>query len=274
MKPDYSRAHVDGAEDLYQLIANSGIDFNSPRIWGNILRYMVVCQNIESIAWHTGKKVIRILDVGCSDATLFGFIKHNFKFQEAKKIEYVGVDVRASALQNAKDKYGNEIELVQMDLNDSTLCERFNEQEFDVISAQQVLEHIGEEDAIQMIKSCHKLLSQFGRLILSAPNPRKHLGEQFISTKTTGEFSQHMHVYEFTFHEIAKILDEQGFAIHSHLGALTRAMPWDVEYSNDEQEQIGNKLHGFGYGFFVAMFSTIFASKSKNYLIIADKDNK
>lgn len=271
-KEDFSRAHVDGAEELFASVRNSGLDFNSARLWGNILRYMFVCQSIEAAAYTHGKETIRILDIGCSEATMYGFIARNFQFYGAKKIEYVGVDVRQSSLDAARALYGDEITLVNLDLNEETKLHEFFSEPFDVISAQQVLEHVGYDDAIEMLKSCNKLLVDAGQLVISAPNPRKHLGENFISSNTgPGQFGRHAHIYEFSFDELEPILKDTGFHITDHLGAITRAMPWSVENLEQDELPIGEMSKKFSYGFFTAMISANFPKRSKNYLIKANK---
>lgn len=272
MTKDYSRAHIDGAEDLFASIRNSNLDFNSPRIWGNILRYMVVCQNIESIAYSTKQKKVRVLDIGCSNATLFGFIKKNFRFYEALEIEYVGVDVRQSSLDDAFSLYGNEPRLIQHDLNVSPLHELLVDEKFDLISAQQVLEHVGKEDAELMLTSCHKMLEDQGRLILSAPSPLKNKGEEFIHSINADQIFKHGHIFEFSFDEVNTALMENGFTILDHMGALTRAMTRELDAKNEEEQQLSTTLRKFSYGFFMAMFSTVYPEKSKNYLIIAKKN--
>ena len=271
MTKDYSRAHIDGAEDLFCLIRDSNLDFNSPRIWGNILRYMVVCQNIETIAYSTKKSKIRVLDIGCSNATLFGFIKQNFKFYEAKEIEYVGVDVRHSSLEDARRIYNDEPILIHHDLNVSPLHEVLDAK-FDLISAQQVLEHVGKEDAELMLASCYKLLEDSGRLILSAPNPHKHEGEEFIHSISAADVLKHGHIFEFSFDEVNSALVENGFAILEHMGALTREMTRNLDANTEEERYVANTVRKFSYGFFVAMFATIYPDKSKNYLIVAEKN--
>jgi len=271
MKEDYSRAHIDGAEDLFKLIRDSHLDFNSPRIWGNVLRYMFVCQIIEAVAFSNSKPKIKILDIGCSNATLFGFLKNNFKFFEAKEIEYVGIDVRQSSLDDARSIYGDEIRLIHLDINDDAAIHDVITEQFDVISAQQVLEHVGKEDAIRMLDSCNKLLFDHGRLVLSAPNPKKHLGEEFISKAVGGQYTKHGHIYEFSFEELKDALEVTNFALLDHFGAITRSVMLDLDNPSEQEKPLSDLTRRFSYGFFMAMFSTAYPERSKNYLISACK---
>ena len=269
MREDYSRAHVDGAEDIFAQIKDSKIDFNSPRIWGNILRYMFTCQTMERVGYRAGLKHVKVLDVGCSNGTFFGFANNNFGYSRIDSFEYIGVDVRQSSLDEAHRLHPN-IVTVQLDMNDNALTDKITGQ-FDVINAQQVLEHIGYDDAIKMLKSCHDLLAPHGQLVLSAPSPRKDLGEEFISKATQGMHSQHGHIYEFSFDEVASALDDAGFKIDTHLGAMTRAMPRDLDNPSADEQPLFDLTRQFSRGMFVSLFSAANPVRSKNYLIAASK---
>jgi hypothetical protein len=128
------------------------------------------------------------------------------------------------------------------------------------------------EDAELMLASCYKLLEDSGRLILGAPNPHKHEGEEFIHSISAADVLKHGHIFEFSFDEVNSALVENGFAILEHMGALTREMTRNLDANTEEERYVANTVRKFSYGFFVAMFATIYPDKSKNYLIVAEKN--
>ena len=101
---------------------------------------------MERVGYRAGLKHVKVLDVGCSNGTFFGFANNNFGYSRIDSFEYIGVDVRQSSLDEAHRLHPN-IVTVQLDMNDNALTDKISGQ-FDVINAQQVLEHIGYDAAI------------------------------------------------------------------------------------------------------------------------------
>ena len=257
--PDYSRAHVDRNEPTFKTIRESKIDFSSWRMWGSVLRYMLVCRVIENHAAKTGKTTVKLLDIGCSEATLAGFIEQNYSLPMG--VDYYGIDVRFDALKVAHALYPT-AKLRKHDLNAGKPLPFGTS--FDIINAQQVIEHIGKEDGIKLVQDAFDALAPRGILILGAPNPRD--GETFSS-----DHAKDVHIYEFPLTEICDIIHAAGFVIDEILGSVTSAPPRLGVAVPARLSTVSNSAGLFAEGFRQAMIGTVSLDNSVNYCIIASK---
>lgn len=219
---------------------------------------MVVCRVIEDYAKSNGKSAITLLDIGCSEATLAGFIERNYSMPV--KVDYYGIDVRFDALKVAHSLYPN-IRLKKHDLNDGKPLPLAGA--FDIINAQQVMEHVGKEDGIKMVQDAFNALVPGGMMILAAPNPRKQDGEEFAA-----ENGKDVHIYEFSLNEACQIVQDAGFDIAEIMGSVTSSPPRKVELPA-RQATVSATARLFGEGFRQAMTGTVSLDSSVNYCIIA-----
>lgn len=275
---DYSRAHDDKHFGLFNQIRDSKLKFSDARTWSNIFRYMQCCTLIENYSFKNPQtKNIDILDVGCSTASLYGFITNNYVFhQGVKYIDYTGVDVRQSVLDEAKTQYP-EITTVMHDLNAPTkLHERFPDKKFHFVFAQQVLEHVGEEDAFEMLKSIKELLTPDGYLVLSAPNPDKENGKDFILSEAILNSPGFVngHIYEFTLAEVLNMFNQIGLKVVQHYGCATYETYKDLSDTNIVQHAISSVSKSLSWGFFISLFITAFPEKANNYFLVVQIDDR
>jgi ubiquinone/menaquinone biosynthesis C-methylase UbiE len=118
----------------------------------NLLRYLWYA---KEFFYHTkGKK---ILEIGCGDGGIVQILK--------AKNQVIAVDISQNAIKNLEEKG---IKSYLIDISEEKLP--FNSEEFDIILALEVLEHLkSPQNAIEEIQ---RVLKKDGRFIVSIPNPR------------------------------------------------------------------------------------------------------
>jgi predicted TPR repeat methyltransferase len=262
-------SHVDGSEEFFSALRKSQINFDLAYTWGNILRYSIVGEQVVQLLTRSSSR-IRILDIGCSQATLYGFLTANFSI-DPSSIDYTGIEVDEESMHAIRRNYGDEVTIKTFDLASSDKFSDLLNGKFDLVVITQVVEHIGIKQTQSVLAQISEILSDDGLLILSSPNPKKHKGERFIS-----EESHHHHVYEFAESEMKALLQSSGFEIVSKFGAFTRfnqikpLFP-NLEHSEKPHQDLGRHLHPIGASFATALVGTIFSNYAKNYLFIAKK---
>ena len=159
-----------------------------------------------------------LLDVGAGIGQLLSLAKPHFD-------EVYGTEVSASAVYIAKKKYG-------VDLFGGTL-DAFNPvaEHFDNISLFHVLEHV--PDPVNVLRTCHSLLTENGILIIAVPNevvslraslkrrlvragilkPRRGAGPFGLQRIRLTEETQEIHLSHFTPIVLRNLLRSVGFKV-------------------------------------------------------------
>jgi SAM-dependent methyltransferase len=117
--------------------------------WG--FRYFCYLMRVKEIVISLNPK--SILDIGCGDGRFLGMFKDSYK--------RVGIDLSAKAIQFAK-AFHNDVTFL---VNDG---KNLGEQ-FDVVTAIEVLEHIPDEKVGEFFHTCAKNTMKGGRVIIVIP---------------------------------------------------------------------------------------------------------
>lgn len=178
----------------------------------NIIRYSKCCEVINAAQKD---KNTRVLDVGSGFSILYSFFNTNFAAYGRARIHYRGLEYVQSQVDWVNERYARDDEKKsfksqQHDLIKDSILDKFQPNSFDVVVAQEIIEHINEERARFMLQEIHQVLADDGKLILSSPNPRKHMGEMLRYPKD--------HEIEYSFDEMKEMLDDAGFVIKEHYG--------------------------------------------------------
>lgn len=98
---------------------------------------------------------------------------------------------------------------VQAEIGDCTDLSSFNDGEFDVVFASNLLEHLHREQAGRLLAEAARVLTDGGRLILLQPNFRLDPG---------GYFDDYTHVAIYTDRSLPDYLTSQGWHVEQTLG--------------------------------------------------------
>lgn len=187
-----------------------------------------------------------ILDLGCGKASLRKIMYHN-----SINMKYIGIDISKSPLEEALNLKSKEPAIyLNYDLNNGI---PLVDNSADVIVCFEIIEHIGKNKGINLLKECYRVLKKDGVLFLSTPNTKY---AENIYTKD--------HVYEWSDEEIEKELKKLNFIIKMKRGCsiktkhLKSMLEKDLEmknlYDRFSKHFEGSILNQF--------FSTIYPEKS------------
>lgn len=186
------------------------------KIWYRILQESkdVFCTRIEE-ALKLLDKGNRLLDVGCGDGSFGKLAKNNFKY-------IYGVDLASDALKRTKTKG---LAVLKVNINAKRLP--FKSCVFDTVSCLDVVEHIFEPE--DLIREGNRLLKSGGIFIISTPNIRfiEHISMLLARgyfPKTSYDIDSYDggHIHYFTFSDIRRLLEENGFKILEEKGVAYR----------------------------------------------------
>ena len=114
--------------------------------------------SLEMLAIEPG---MRLLDIGCGSGVFAGRAAQN------PSVHVVGIDANPLAIEFAKQQFPHSnLEFHVGLLNDLD----FPNQSFDRISLLEVIEHIYEHQALELLHTAARLLRPGGRLVISTPN--------------------------------------------------------------------------------------------------------
>ncbi len=122
----------------------------------NFLKLQRLIHILEGIS-YTRIKYPRILDLGCGSGWLSGVL--------GLIGPTVGVDLSSDAIENAQARFPY-VNFVLSDITDLN----YDEEKFDIIISQEVIEHVIDQDAY--IDIAHKYLKRGGYIILTTPNKK------------------------------------------------------------------------------------------------------
>jgi 2-polyprenyl-3-methyl-5-hydroxy-6-metoxy-1,4-benzoquinol methylase len=149
----------------------------------------------------------RLLDVGCGSGVLLESMR-------ALGWEVQGIDVDASAVENARRK-GLDVYLGGLEE-----CQ-FPDGSFDVVTMSHVIEHV--DDPRRLIRECHRILKQSGRLIVLTPNSES-LGHRLFGHGWVG-LDPPRHLFIFSVSSLRNVTEPAGFTTVSALTTI-RAAAW------------------------------------------------
>ncbi len=141
------------------------------------------------------KDVTSIADIGCGNG-----IFANYIVKKNKKIKVVGVDESISALKyvNTQKKEGN---IISLPLKD---------QEFDLVAALEVIEHLSVEDYRLAQKELARVSKKY--ILISVPN-NENLRSNFIECpECHSQFSRSFHKRSFNANVLNSLFVEDGFS--------------------------------------------------------------
>lgn len=162
------------------------------KLLGTILRKFLAEQVSIIIPF---KKSGRILDIGCGNGDMIGWMKEY-------GWETYGVEISKAACEQASKQ---SLEVFCGELQDANFSSGF----FDVITINQVLEHI--HNPLALLKECHRILKKDGLLVVGCPNfecfDSKLFGKDWSALQVP------THLYHFTQNTLHKILRNTGFEV-------------------------------------------------------------
>lgn len=118
--------------------------FNAVVRWLHSLRFEHVLKVVEETRREVGDRTLRILDIGCAHARLFGVLN------DRVAIDYTGIDVSTAFVRAARARYGDlpNFRIV----HDSVMNVLPKMESPDLVIALESLEHIPEHDVVRIIE--------------------------------------------------------------------------------------------------------------------------
>lgn len=160
------------------------------------------------ILWKKRLKIVkkfcpsgRLLDVGTGDGLFL-------KTASSSNFEIYGTEVFPAAVKAAKDLYGLDIYLTEIENSD------FEKDYFDVITLWHVIEHV--KAPLQIFEAVHNLLRPGGVIIVATPNLDKHLSRflyRVLHRKPFPFYSPkgEQHLFHFTEDTLERMINRAGF---------------------------------------------------------------
>ncbi len=212
-----------------------------------------------------GFKFNSVLDAGCGDG---GLIK---EMQAEWTIKASGLDISEKGVELAKKK--------GVDARVADLSKKipFSDDEFDLIVANEIIEHLSSPDFF--LRECRRMLSKDGLLMVGTPNLSFWLNRilfafglypMFLEAsvekkigmgKLSGISSENQpvgHVHVFNLNAVKEILEMNGFSIEKVVGL---SIPFEVP-----RFKLATKLYGI-----IDSFFAFFPSLSPDLIILAKK---
>lgn len=256
---DFSFAHDDSAMTIF----NGGLgklSMTSTWVLSNLIRFSSVAGTILS---H-GKNPTRILDLGCSSGTFLTFWYRNYQAPGKLALDYTGIEVVAKSYNDARERHPKH-KFINADLVKTRVSDHIKEK-LDIVLALEVLEHVGQEAVDRVLEDAHELLDDDGLIIVSSPNPKKHLGQQFMWIDN--------HVYEFSLDEMEELLTRHGFEVTEVFGWLCDAALMKRTIKGSEDMKIFESLKHISTAFAYAVLSHMHPDTASHYTIVAKKVKK
>lgn len=174
-----------------------------------------------------------VLDAGCGSGVLSYFIALD---NPSSKV--IGVDCNASAISFCRSKYSLPNLRFKKSLIDKL---NFKDGSISKIAFLEVIEHIYESQARQVMKQFHRLLKKRGRVVISTPNDASlwpFIEFSLDKFKLVPHLSQDQHVEKYTSGKLMALAHHTGFkTISKH--TVNFIAPWLNIFSNS----LARKMH-------------------------------
>src|SRR6266496_1988774 len=159
----------------------------------------------------------RVLDAGCGSGTITHFLSQHAG-------EAVGIDINPSAIVYATDAY----RAPNLQFRRGQFDDLMGEKPFDKIYSIEVIEHLYQDDAADVLSLFYKLANPGAQLLVTTPNYRsawpviEWLLDRFGLIATLHEVQ---HVTHFTKRRLVAVCERTGWAVH-HIGTFNGVAPF------------------------------------------------
>ncbi|MBA7518910.1 Ubiquinone biosynthesis O-methyltransferase, mitochondrial [subsurface metagenome] len=161
------------------------------------LRILVICRpKVQLIRQLVNNRTISVLDVGCGDGKLLGYMKHHTNW------DLQGVDPNPIATELAREKG---LEVTPTTLEGANL----RDGAFDVITMCQVIEHV--PFPYETMKIVHRILKKGGYFISENPS-YGGLECRFFGEHWWG-YHAPRHLYQYSYETFSKMAEAAGFKV-------------------------------------------------------------
>lgn len=145
-----------------------------------------------------------VVDVGCGENSLLRFMRNNYVFNP-----YIGLDIRGDIFST----YGKDKSTL-LAVSDFVENYPIRENTAEVVVFSEVLEHLGKEEGVEVLKSIYKSLKRGGVLSLTTP---VHPDSYLIDMEKEYEKWDHITYYKGA--ELISLLESLGYKILLNVGA-------------------------------------------------------
>jgi SAM-dependent methyltransferase len=126
-------------------------------------------------------------------------------------------------------------------MNDSLPSEKY-----DCILLMEIIEHIPVADGEKILRKCRELLNPDGILVISSPNPKKHIGQMLTNPDA--------HIFEYSLPEMETLLKKHNFEVIDKAGWFGRGK-YISQGLTPEEKVLYDKVTRLGPGFRMGLFS-------------------
>jgi 2-polyprenyl-3-methyl-5-hydroxy-6-metoxy-1,4-benzoquinol methylase len=160
--------------------------------------------------WKRRLKIVKkfcksgqLLDVGTGDGLFL-------KLAKSANFNIWGTEISAAAVRAAKNLYGLDIHLTEIENAD------FKENSFDVITIWHVIEHV--KNPVEVLKKAYSLSKRGAVVFVATPNLDKHLSRIIYRLKSNKPYPFYslkgeQHLFHFTENTLERIIKKAGFNI-------------------------------------------------------------
>lgn len=138
----------------------------------------------------------RLLDVGCGPGG-------NLAAFEEQGWDVYGLDTSAVAVRRARAQFGERVRMGELE------DVRYDAGSFDVVTLSHALEHVF--DPLVLLRECHRVLAERGRLVIIAPNAGSLEAQLFGRWWFPWELPRHL--YHFEKATLSRLLEMAGFRV-------------------------------------------------------------
>jgi 2-polyprenyl-3-methyl-5-hydroxy-6-metoxy-1,4-benzoquinol methylase len=253
-------AHIDDNEHIFTIENNKKLNFASTSDMSMAFRYSYVATVINQTFLTSDKKTVNVLDIGCSKGTFFHFWRNLYQPAKKPTISYTGLDIRQEVIdycnKTFKDVKNGQFLLCNI-MEDELPAEKY-----DCILLMEIIEHIPVADGKKILEKCYELLADDGILVVSSPNPKKHIGQMLTNPEA--------HIFEYSLDEMKELLAEHKFQISDLSGWFGRGRYLTAGLS-EEEKVLYDKVTRLGPGLRMAFFSFIRPDLAECYTMICSK---
>ena len=183
------------------------------------------------------------LDVGCGPGTFIGNITPE------KRIKSLGIDIAPAQIEFANQRYSSEVKAFAVrDLFELDPCD----QEYDVITFIEVLEHLPGHVALGMLKHAKKLLKESGRILITTPNycSAWPLVEKIVNTFGAVKYDD-QHINRYSMLSLREDIIRSGFSVFDITSFMSfspflAAMDWNLSTTFSRADSYKGRFMPFG----------------------------